>query len=193
MDTAALIRDEIEESIACKQRVLDRLVPDIETAARWAVEALEGGRKLLLFGNGGSAADAQHIAGELVGRFLLQRKGIPAIALTTDTSILTAVANDLGFEQVFARQVEALGGPGDVALAISTSGNSPNLLAGIKQAKEQRLRVIGLLGRDGGAAAAEVDLALVVPGETSPRIQESHILIGHVLCRLIEEQLFGVE
>jgi len=191
VDTQALIRREIEDSIECKRRVSEQLPEQIETAARWIVEALKSDRQLLLFGNGGSAADAQHIAGELVGRFFLERKAAAAIALSTDTSVLTAVANDYGFEQVFARQIEALGRPGDVALAISTSGNSPNILAGIRRAKSRQIRVIGLLGRDGGAAARQADLALIVPGETSPRIQESHILIGHILCRLVEELLFG--
>ena len=191
MDFETLIRREIEESIQCKRRVLEELPERIETAARWIAEALQGGRPLLLFGNGGSAADAQHLAGEWVGRFLRERPGLPAIALSTDTSVMTAVSNDYGFEQVFARQLEALGRPGDVALAISTSGASPNLLAGIRQAKSQQMRVIGLLGRDGGPAAEEVDLALIVAGNSSPRIQESHILIGHILCRLTEELLFG--
>jgi len=189
MDAGASIRQEIEASIRCKQQVLEQLVGAIETAARWIEEALRAGRKLLLFGNGGSAADAQHLAGELVGRFLQERQGLPAIALTTDTSVITAVSNDYGYEQVFARQIEALGRAGDVALAISTSGNSPNLLAGIRQAKSQQLRVIGLLGRDGGAAAREVDLALCVAGDNSPRIQESQIMIGHILCRLTEDFL----
>ncbi len=191
MDAGTIIRQDIKESIRCKEQVLERLPKSIETAARWIVEALRAGHKLLLFGNGGSAADAQHLAGELVGRFLKERKGVPAIALSTDTSVMTAVSNDYGFEQIFARQVEALGQAGDVALAISTSGKSPNLLAGIRQAKAQQIRVIGLLGQDGGVAAEEVDLALIVSGQSSPRIQESHILVGHILCRLIEELLLG--
>jgi len=191
MDVAELIRSSIEASIACKEQVLRDLPGPIETAGRWIADALGSGDKLLIFGNGGSAADAQHIAGELVGRFMRERRAAAAIALSTDTSVLTAVANDYGYEQVFARQIEALGAPGDVALAISTSGNSPNILAGIRRAKAAQLRVIGLLGRDGGQAAEEVDLALVVSGSESARIQESHILIAHILCHLVEESLFG--
>ena len=191
MDAATIIQQDIEESIRCKEQVLEQLPESIEMAARWIVEALQTGHKLLLFGNGGSAADAHHLAGEWVGRFLREREAVPAIALSTDTSVMTAVSNDYGFEQVFARQIEALGRAGDVALAISTSGESPNLLAGIRQARSQQLRVIGLLGRDGGPAAREVDLALLVAGSSSPRIQEAHIMIGHILCRLTEELLFG--
>ena len=190
MDFAAQIRQEIEESIACKREVLSRLPAGIETAARWVAEAIGAGGKLLLFGNGGSAADAQHLAAELVGRYLAERQGLAALALTTDTSCLTGVGNDYGFERVFARQLEALGRPGDVAVALSTSGDSSNVLAGIRQAKAQQIRVIGLLGRDGGKAAGEVDLALVVPGPTA-RVQEAHILIGHIICRIAEELLLS--
>src|SRR5437667_3358400 len=153
---------------------------------------LKAGGKLLLFGNGGSAADAQHIAGELVNRFLLSRRGLPAIALTTDGGILTCVANDTGFENVFARQIEALGTKGDVALAISTSGESPNMAAACKQAHAQGMQVIGLLGRNGGRVASLCDLALVVPSKDTQRIQETHNLIGHIICELVESELFPI-
>jgi D-sedoheptulose 7-phosphate isomerase len=186
-----LIRKSIEDSMACQRQVMNTLGGSIEEAAWCIVRSINNGGQLLLFGNGGSAADAQHIAGELVGRFLMERKGAPAVALTTDTSVMTSVANDYGFKYIFARQIEAVGRSGDVALAISTSGKSDNLMEGIRQAKMQHIKVIGLLGRDGGPAADEVDLALVVPGQTSPRIQESHILIGHILCHIVEQLLFG--
>jgi D-sedoheptulose 7-phosphate isomerase len=154
--------------------------------------AFYAGGKLLIFGNGGSAADAQHIAGELVNRFLLKRRALPAIALTTDGGVLTCIANDAGFENVFARQIEALGAKGDVCVAISTSGTSPNVLAACQQARTQGMKVIGLLGRDGGSVKSLCDLALVVESEDTQRIQETHNLIGHILCELIESELFSV-
>jgi D-sedoheptulose 7-phosphate isomerase len=146
---------------------------------------------LLLFGNGGSAADAQHIAGEFINRFLPQdRRALPALALSTDGGVLTCIANDTGFENIFARQVEALGVRGDVCLAITTSGNSPNVIAAIEQAHAKELKVIGLLGRDGGRCAELCDLALVVSSNDTQRIQETHNLIGHVVCELVEMILF---
>jgi D-sedoheptulose 7-phosphate isomerase len=147
---------------------------------------LRNGGKVLFFGNGGSAADAQHMAAELVGRFVLERAGLPAIALTTDSSILTAVGNDYGFEQVFARQVQALGRPGDVVVAISTSGNSPNVLEGIKEAKKRNLKTIALTGNDGGALAKQSDIAITIASTSTARIQECHIAIGHLFCELLE-------
>lgn len=152
--------------------------------------ALAAGRKILIAGNGGSAADAQHFAAELIGRFLLERRGLPAIALTTDSSILTAVANDYGFEQIFSRQIEALASPGDVVIGISTSGNSANILAALAAARHCGCTTIALLGRDGGAIAARVDLALIVGCPETPHIQEMHVTIIHLLCKLVEEQLF---
>jgi D-sedoheptulose 7-phosphate isomerase len=147
---------------------------------------LRNGGKVLFFGNGGSAADAQHMAAELVGRFVLERAGLPAIALTTDSSILTAVGNDYGFEQVFARQVQALGRSGDVAVAISTSGNSPNVLEGVKEAKKRNLKTIALTGKNGGALAKQSDLAIRIPSTSTARIQECHIAIGHLFCELVD-------
>jgi D-sedoheptulose 7-phosphate isomerase len=145
----------------------------------------------LIFGNGGSAADAQHIAAELVNRLNHDRPPIAAIALTTDSSILTSVGNDSTFDELFERQLRALGRAGDVALAISTSGNSPNVLRAVEAARELRIKTIGLAGRNGGRLAGAVDLALVVATESTQRIQETHITIGHILCELIEEALFS--
>ena len=162
----------------------------IVAAAGLVEDCLRTGGKLLFMGNGGSAADAQHLAAEFVGRFVLERRALPAIALTTDSSILTAIGNDYGFDVVFSRQIEALGGPGDVVIGISTSGNSPNVLAAMKVAAARGLKTIGLAGRDGGRLAREVDVALVVPSGVTARIQECHITIGHLLCELVENELF---
>jgi D-sedoheptulose 7-phosphate isomerase len=161
----------------------------IAEAARLIIECLQSGGKLLFFGNGGSAADAQHLAAEFVGRFVRERTGLPAIALTTDSSILTAVSNDYGFEQVFARQIQALARPGDVAVAISTSGNSPNVLEGVKAAKKAQAKTIGLSGKDGGVLAAAVDVGITIASKSTARIQECHIAVGHLLCELAEEGL----
>jgi D-sedoheptulose 7-phosphate isomerase len=162
----------------------------IVEAALLISDCLGAGGKLLLFGNGGSAADAQHLAAEFVGRFVVERGGLAAIALTTDSSILTAVANDYGFERVFARQIEALGRPGDVAIGISTSGNSPNVLAAIKHAANQDLKTIGLSGKDGGLLARASAICVTVPAANTARIQECHIAIGHIWCELVESDLF---
>ena len=150
-------------------------------------DALRAGKKLLVFGNGGSASDAQHIASELVGRFQRERAALAAIALTTDTSILTSVANDYSFKQVFARQVEALGQAGDVAFGISTSGESPNVVAGLAAAKRQGLKTIALTGRDGGAIGRAVDIHVNVPDQNTARVQEVHRTLIHVMCELIED------
>ena len=155
-------------------------------AARLIMGCLRNGGKVLFFGNGGSAADAQHLAAELVGRFVRERAGLPAIALTTDSSILTAVGNDYGFEQVFARQIQALGRPGDVAVAISTSGNSANVLEGVKEARKRNLKTIGLTGTGGGALAQQADVAITIPSTSTARIQECHIAIGHLFCELVD-------
>ena len=184
---AAIVADSLE----VKRRYFAEHAAEVESAAEMIAVAFDAGGKLLLFGNGGSAADAQHIAGEFVNRFLPQdRRALPAIALSTDGGVLTCIANDTGFENVFARQVLALGKQGDVCLAISTSGNSPNVVAGIEAARSLGMKVIGLLGRDGGRCAALCDLALVVPSDDTQRIQETHNLIGHILCELVERTLF---
>ena len=181
------IEQRLAESIQTKEKVREKLLGSIEQATGILIDALEKGRKILLFGNGGSAADSQHIAAELVGKLLVKRRALPAIALTTDTSTLTALANDFGYEAVFARQVEALGQSGDVAVGLSTSGESPNVLAAVRMARKMGLKTIALTGRDGGALKGLVDLALIVPSDSTQRIQESHITIGHILCELIEE------
>jgi D-sedoheptulose 7-phosphate isomerase len=162
---------------------------NIVDAAMLIARCVRGGGKLLLFGNGGSAADAQHLAAEFVGRFRIERQALPAIALTTDSSILTAVGNDYGFDQIFARQVQALGRPGDVAIGISTSGNSPNVTSAITQAAKQELKTIGLAGKDGGSLVKCVDISITVASTNVAMIQECHITIGHILCELVENEL----
>jgi D-sedoheptulose 7-phosphate isomerase len=186
----AIIRS-FEESIRVKQAFLgenlDVLVRVIDTV----VAALQRGNKLLIFGNGGSAADAQHIAAEFTNRFQIERPPLAALALTTDTSALTAIANDYDFAQVFAKQVRALGKAGDVAMAISTSGNSANVLAALEACRELQITTIGLTGGNGGRMAASVDFLLQASaGKSSPRIQETHILVGHVICEMVDQKMF---
>lgn len=183
----------VSDSLETKRRFFAAHAAEVERAAEMIAAVFEEGGKLLLFGNGGSAADAQHIAGELVNRFLLKRRALPAIALTTDGGVLTCIANDTGFENVFSRQIEALGTRGDICLAISTSGTSPNIVAACEQAREQGISVIGLLGRDGGGVKLLCDLALIVASDDTQRIQETHNLIGHILCELIEAALFSAD
>jgi D-sedoheptulose 7-phosphate isomerase len=190
--TRTAVRELFADSIRVKQVFLEEGLDALERAIDAIAAALAGGRKLLLFGNGGSAADAQHIAAELVGRFHHERRALPAIALTTDTSALTAIANDYGYDEVFARQVRALAAKGDVALAISTSGRSPSVLRAVDACRELGVTTIGLTGGDGGALAGAVDVSLrVSASRLSARIQETHILIGHVLCELVDRRLFG--
>jgi D-sedoheptulose 7-phosphate isomerase len=188
----AFIDGEFAKTIANLQSMAaDRSARDLlEQAVRMCAAALRSGGKLLLAGNGGSAADAQHWAGELVSRFYYDRPGLTAIALTTDTSVLTAIGNDYGFDYIFARQVEALGRKGDVFIAISTSGNSANVLRAADAARERGLGVIGFTGQSGGQLAAKCDLCLRVPSTETPRIQEGHEVLGHLLCALIEADLF---
>jgi D-sedoheptulose 7-phosphate isomerase len=175
------VMDEIEKSL-----------PDTVAAAVYAMEvAFTHGNKLLVMGNGGSAADAQHFAAEIVGRFKLERPALPAIALTTDSSILTAIGNDYGFDAVFARQVEGLAACGDVVVGISTSGNSPNVMAALEIARSRGCKTIALLGRDGGALRALADIPVIVPSCDTPRIQEGHITIIHIICDLLEKRLFA--
>lgn len=166
-------------------------IEPIERIGALAIGALRSGGRILLCGNGGSAADAQHIAAELVGRFAHARRGLPAIALTTDSSALTSIGNDFGFDYVFARQVEALAREGDILIGISTSGNSRNVIEAVKVAREMGVTTIGLLGGSGGALKDMVDHALVVPSPDTPRIQECHILIGHIWCAMIDEAFRG--
>jgi len=186
-DMQSVIREHMEASIAAKRRVLDQLLPVIESAAQAIIGAVRTGNKVLFFGNGGSASDAQHLAAEFVGRYEKERRALPSIALTTDTSILTAVANDYSFDTIFARQIEALGVRGDVAFGISTSGNSKNVNQAILAAKAKGLKTVGLTGRSGGELAKIADITIVIPVERTAHIQECHIAIGHVLCRLVDE------
>jgi D-sedoheptulose 7-phosphate isomerase len=188
----ALIQQRIRTSIAVKQELLKQSALLAQVAEK-LIEAYEAGKKILLFGNGGSAADAQHIAAELVGKYYMDRRPLPAEALTVNTSSLTAIGNDYAFERIFARQVEALGNPGDVAIGISTSGNSPNVIEAIRAAKKKGMITIGLTGAEGGRLKNEVDYCICVPSKDTPRIQEAHILIGHIWCELIERALFGNE
>jgi len=179
----------LEESILIKQAVAESNIREIEDMAKLIITAYRTGGKVVLFGNGGSAADAQHIACELVGQFALKRRAFPAIALTTNTSTLTAVANDYGYNTVFSRQVEALVNEKDVVVGISTSGDSPNVVEAIEMAKKKGARTIGLIGGNGGKLAEVADLVLIVPSDSTPRIQEVHITIGHIICELVEKEL----
>lgn len=182
------IISDIQESIRVKEALLKTDMPDlIERAARKMFDCLQKNGKLLFFGNGGSASDSQHLAAEFVGRYEKERRGLSAIALTTDTSILTAVGNDYGFENVFARQIEALGKSGDIAVGITTSGNSNNVVLALERAREMGLYTIAFSGRQGGKVKSLADLAFVVAAEKTSRIQESHIMIGHILCERVDE------
>ena len=194
MDTIAVALSHFDDAIALKQRVRDTLAPAVARAAATLTQALAQGHKALACGNGGSAADCQHFAAELVGRFERERAALPAIALTVDTSALTAIANDYAYDAVFSRQVEGLGQRGDVLLAISTSGNSRNVLAAIEAAQRRDMRVIALTGRDGGAigrALGPNDHHLNVPEARTARVQEVHILLLHCLCDLVDQSLPG--
>ena len=183
------IKSLFEKNIELHQAVKDELAPKIAEAASLIVNAYTQGRKLLLCGNGGSAADSQHIAAELVGRFKKERRGLPAVALTTDTSIMTAVANDYWYDVLFARQVEALGDKDDILIALSTSGNSVNIIRAVEAAKFKGLKTIGFLGGDGGQLKSLVDVSLIVPSQESDRVQEIHILMAHIICQLIDSKI----
>jgi D-sedoheptulose 7-phosphate isomerase len=187
------IIEQIRTSIEVKQNILsnDELLDDISRAASMIIDAYRTNKKTLLAGNGGSAGDAQHISGEFVSRFNFDRPAIPSIALTTDTSIITAIGNDYGFEKIFARQIEAQGVEGDVFIGISSSGNSSDIIEALKASNERRIKTIGLTGQTGGKMAQYCDICLKVPSTHTPRIQESHIMLGHILCCLVEENLFG--
>ncbi len=185
-----LIIRNFQDSIEIKKNVLQTNVDDIRNAAKVIVEALKNKNKLLICGNGGSAADSQHFSAELVGRFKKERQGIPAIALTVDTSILTAWGNDYSFDTIFSRQIEALGVQGDVLVAISTSGNSKNLIKALEQAKLMGIKSISLLGKGGGLMKDLSDYNIIVPSDDGMRVQESHITIIHSICEIIENELF---
>jgi D-sedoheptulose 7-phosphate isomerase len=179
----------LEDSIAAKQEFLadEKNLSAVVHAAEVMIESIKKGGKILLFGNGGSAADSQHFAAELVVRFEKERKGLPAVALTTDTSILTASANDYDYDKIFSRQIEALAGADDVIVAISTSGNSPNVLEGVNVAKAKKLIVVALTGKDGGKLAGEADVAIVARSDNTARVQEVHETVIHIICKLVED------
>ncbi|WP_457597570.1 D-sedoheptulose 7-phosphate isomerase [Hydrogenimonas sp.] len=185
----------IEKELQSHQKVLEQTIAGLQhfiyTAGVIVTEALERGNKVLLFGNGGSAADAQHIAAEFTGRYKIERPGLPAIALTTDTSALTAIGNDYGYEHIFERQLEALAHEGDVAIGISTSGNSPNVIKALQRAEALGCKRIGFSGKGGGAMNGVCDLNIIVPSDDTARIQEMHILIGHILCQLVDNEFRG--
>lgn len=192
IETESIVRL-LQDSIAVKQAVLadPALLKVIAEVAQRCIETLRSGNKILLAGNGGSASDAQHIAAELVGRFEVDRRGLPAIALTTNASQLTAISNDYGYESVFSRQVEAFGTSGDLFIGLSTSGNSANVVAAAEVAKAQGLTIIGMTGMSGGRLEALCDRCLTIPSTNTARIQEAHITIGHILCAQIEAALFS--
>ena len=187
----AYISSQIEESRRVLAAMDDALLATVETVAKACIDSLRCGGKILLAGNGGSAAQAQHMAGELMGRFAFDRPGLPAIALTTDTAVLTAIGNDYGYEHVFARQVQAHGNKGDVFIGFSTSGKSPNILMSFEEARACGLICVGFTGNRGGPMRELCDYLLEIPSDETPRIQEWHLVLGHILCGLVEEALFS--
>lgn len=191
------MKDWIRKIIEEKKRLLENLsqgyIDQVEQAGAVLADILKAGNKILLAGNGGSAADAQHFAGEIVGRFTMERKSLPAISLCVDPSVMTCIANDYGYEQTFARQIDGLGNKGDAFIAISTSGNSPNLINALSAAKQRGLTTVALLGKDGGKMKGLCDYPLVVPSSCTPRIQETHTLTVHILCQMIEQEIFSAD
>lgn len=181
---------EFDSHIKTAEKTMEMCKIHIDKAAKAIVESYKNNGKLMICGNGGSASDAQHFAGELVGRFKIERKALPAIALTENSSVLTAISNDYGYEKVFERQIEAIGEKGDVLVAITTSGNSQNVLNAVKKAKELGLKTIGLVGKRGGKLKGVCDIEILVPSEDTQRIQEMHVTIIHIICGIIENELF---
>jgi len=184
----SIIEFEFNEHLKASKATMESISDSLEIAAKLCIESLQSGGKILIFGNGGSAADAQHIAAELVGRYKAERKGLAAIALTTDTSALTSIGNDYGYKRVFDRQVEALANKGDAVIGISTGGSSANVISALKLANDLGCKTIGFSGRDGGEMNKICDINLVVPAEDTPRIQEMHIVIGHTICHLVDQE-----
>jgi len=184
----SIIEFEFNEHLKTSQTTLEYIAKPLEIAANLCIDCLKNDGKILIFGNGGSAADAQHIAAEMVGRYKVERKGLAAVALTTDTSALTSIGNDYGYNHVFDRQVEALANKGDVVIGISTGGSSSNVISGLQTAKELGCKLIGFSGRDGGEMNTLCDVNLVVPAKDTPRIQEMHIVIGHTICHLVDQE-----
>ena len=185
-----IILKRFKESSEVKTRFLKESLPRLLDVIKVISHTFEGGNKLFFFGNGGSAADAQHMAAEFVNRYIINRPPLPAIALTTDTSILTSVSNDFAFSEIFAKQIRALGKERDVAIGITTTGNSPNIIKAFEVAKEMGMKTVAFTGNDGGAVGKMADFPLIVPSTSTPRIQEAHILIGHILCEMVEHSLF---
>ncbi len=185
-----IIQKRFKECGEVRARFLKENLPKFLETINLISQAFERGNKLFLFGNGGSAADAQHIAAEFVNRYIIDRPPLPAIALTTDTSILTSISNDSAFQEIFAKQVKALGKEGDVAIGLSTSGNSSNVIKAFEVARELGIKTVALAGNDGGMLAKIADIAMIVPSSSTPRIQETHILVAHILCEMVEHQLF---
>jgi D-sedoheptulose 7-phosphate isomerase len=182
-----------EESAAIKRQFVEKNRQAIVDLATRIANSFSHGKKLLLFGNGGSAADAQHLAAEFVNRYMIERPPLPALALTTDTSIITSIGNDYDYSEIFSKQIKALGSEGDIAIGISTSGNSPNIIKAIEAAKAQGILTVGFTGKDGGKVAGMVDMLFNVESKTTARIQETHITLGHVICELVDQILFGLK
>lgn len=187
-----MIIDRINKSIEVKKNILrdNDLLKKIDLISQAIIKAYRSNKKVILFGNGGSAADAQHLVGELVNKFYFDRKSLPAIALTVNTSILTAIGNDYSFDQIFSKQLEGIGDEGDIAIGISTSGNSKNVIEGLRFSKRNNLFTIGFTGKNGGKINTIVDICINVPSDDTPRIQEGHIMIGHIICENVEKELF---
>ena len=185
-----IIQKRFKESAEVKARFLKENLTKLLEVIKLISHTFEAGNKVFFFGNGGSAADAQHIAAEFVNRYIMDRPPLPAIALTTDTSILTSIANDMAFTEIFSRQIKALGKEGDVAVGISTSGNSPNVIKAFEVAKEMGMKSVALTGNEGGGLTKIADISLTVSSTSTPRVQETHILVGHLLCEMVEHQLF---
>ncbi len=186
----SIIQKRFKESGEVKNRFLKENLPRLLDTVKLISHTFEAGNKLFFFGNGGSAADAQHLAAEFINRYVMDRPPLPAIALTTDTSILTSISNDFAFNEVFAKQIRALGQKGDVAIGISTSGTSANIIKAFEVAKEMEIKTVALTGNDGGVLAKMADITLIVSSTSTPRIQETHILVGHILCEMVEHYLF---
>ncbi|MBI4744963.1 MAG: D-sedoheptulose 7-phosphate isomerase [Deltaproteobacteria bacterium] len=186
-----LIIKAFEESAEIKLSFVKKNLKTIISVVELIVDAFQEGNKVMLFGNGGSAADAQHIAAEFVNRFMIERPPLPALALTTDTSVITSIGNDYNYDQIFLKQIKALGKEGDIAWGISTSGNSPNVLKALKAASSMRIKTIGMTGKDGGKMAKMVDFHLNVESDTTARVQETHITLSHVICQLVDVKLFS--
>lgn len=182
------IKNELLSHLEVITLSIETMQDKLENASKLVVETLKNGNKILICGNGGSAADAQHIAAELTGKYKTERRGLPAIALTTDTSALTAIANDYGYDRIFDRQIEALANNGDLIIGISTSGNSKNIINALKVAKKLSCKTLGLTGRDGGVMNELCDINLIVPSNNTPRIQEMHILFGHIICQIVDNE-----